>query len=96
MESIQGQEIVFLIGAGVLIMLGMALALIAFYGHSQRKLLSQKLEAQDRILQETIMAQEEERRFDDKAGKCMQSIELGFVERQNHAGHGLSRQLNNR
>ena len=61
MESIQGQEIVFLIGAGVLIMLGMALALIAFYGHSQRKLLSQKLEAQDRILQETIMAQEEER-----------------------------------
>ncbi|MEO1415441.1 MAG: histidine kinase [Bacteroidota bacterium] len=61
MEGVQGSEILFLIGAGSLLMVSMALALIAFYGRSQRKLLAQKLEAQDLILQETIMAQEEER-----------------------------------
>jgi signal transduction histidine kinase len=61
MEGIQGQEVTILIGAGILIMLSMALALIAFYGRAQRKLLAQKLEAQELVLQKTIMAQEDER-----------------------------------
>jgi two-component system NarL family sensor kinase len=61
MESVAGQEVSFLIGAGILIMLSMALALIAFYGRAQRKLLAQRLEAQELILQKTIMTQEEER-----------------------------------
>ena len=50
MEGIQGQEVTILIGAGILIMLSMALALIAFYGRAQRKLLAQKLEAQELVL----------------------------------------------
>ena len=61
MEGIQGQEITILIAIGIATMLSMALALIAFYGRAQRKLLAQKLEAKELILQETIMAQEEER-----------------------------------
>lgn len=61
MEGIQGQEITILIAAGIAIMLSMALALIAFYGRAQAKLLAQKLEAQELVLQKTIMAQEDER-----------------------------------
>jgi signal transduction histidine kinase len=61
MEGIQGQEITILIGAGILIMLSMALALIAFYGRAQAKLLAQKLEAKELLIQKTIMAQEDER-----------------------------------
>ncbi len=61
MEGIQSQEITILIAAGIAIMLSMALALIAFYGRAQRKLLAQRLEAQELVLQKTIMAQEDER-----------------------------------
>lgn len=61
MEGIQNQEVTILIAAGILIMLAMALTLIAFYGRAQRKLFAQKLEAQEELLQKTIMAQEEER-----------------------------------
>ena len=61
MEGLQSQEITFLIGSGMLIMLSMALALIAFYSRAQRKLFTQKLEAQEQMIQKTIMAQEEER-----------------------------------
>lgn len=61
MEGIQNQEVTILIAAGILIMLGMALTLIAFYGRAQRKLFAQKLEAQENLLQKTIIAQEEER-----------------------------------
>lgn len=61
MEGIQNQEVTILIATGILIMLAMALTLIAFYGRAQRKLFAQKLEAQENLLQKTIMAQEEER-----------------------------------
>jgi len=61
MEGVQIQEITVLIATGILIMLSMALALIAFYGRAQAKLLAQKLEAKELLIQKTIMAQEDER-----------------------------------
>ncbi|MDP5171460.1 MAG: histidine kinase [Bacteroidia bacterium] len=61
MEGIASQEITILIASGIVIMLSMALALILFYGRAQSKLLAQKLEAQQTLLQKTIMAQEDER-----------------------------------
>lgn len=61
MEGLQDQEIPIFIVSGIVIMLSMALTLILFYSRAQRRLLSQKLESQEMILQKTIMAQEEER-----------------------------------
>lgn len=61
MDGIQGQEIAIIVAAGIVIMLGMALALVFFYSRAQRKLLAQRLEAQELVLQKTIQAQEEER-----------------------------------
>lgn len=61
MESIAGQEVAILIGVSMLAMLCMALALVGFFGKTQRKLLAQKLASQEQILQGTLLAQEEER-----------------------------------
>ncbi|MFK7970614.1 MAG: sensor histidine kinase [Bacteroidia bacterium] len=61
MDGFQGQEVTILIAVGIVVMLGMAIALVAFYGKAQRKLLAQQLEAKERVLQGTIVAQEEER-----------------------------------
>lgn len=61
MDGIQDQEIAILIAAGIVILLAMAIALIAFYGKAQRKILAEQLEAKERVIQGTIVAQEEER-----------------------------------
>ncbi|MEO0900392.1 MAG: histidine kinase [Bacteroidota bacterium] len=61
MDAIKDQEIFILIALGITLMLSMAITLIAFYNRSQRRILNEKLDAQERILHEVIMAQEEER-----------------------------------
>jgi signal transduction histidine kinase len=61
MDGLQGQEIPIIVAAGILIMLGMALALVFFYNRAQRKLLAQRIEAKELVLQKTIQAQEAER-----------------------------------
>ncbi len=61
MEGITEKEVFFLIGVGIFIMSVMAMAFVAFHSRSQQKLLSQKLEAQEQLLHQTILAQEEER-----------------------------------
>lgn len=61
MEGFGSQEVTILVASGIILMLSMAMALIFFYSKAQRKLVAQKLQAQEELLQKTIMAQEEER-----------------------------------
>lgn len=61
MESFKEQEIFLLMALGVIIMLMLATAFVVFYTRFQRKLLLQKMQGQELLLQKTILAQEEER-----------------------------------
>ncbi len=61
MEGITEKEVFLFIGIGIFIMSMMAMAFVAFHSRSQQKLFSQQLEAQEQLLHQTILAQEEER-----------------------------------
>ncbi len=61
MESVQQQEIYYLVIAAIAIMLFLAVAFVLFYFFSQRRMLLQEMEGQQRLIEHTIMAQEEER-----------------------------------
>ncbi len=70
MESgFQTSEIVFFVGAGILIMVALALVVVAYAGHAQRRILSQRMAAQatelrhkEALVQHNLITQEEERK----------------------------------
>ena len=61
MESVQTQEVYYLVITAIAIMLFLAVAFVLFYFFSQRRMLIQKMEGQQQLIEHTIMAQEEER-----------------------------------
>lgn len=60
-NSVQAEELTFIIGIGVLFMTAFALAFILFFNFSQRKLLAQKTKQQAVLLHNIITTQEQER-----------------------------------
>lgn len=67
-SDFQASEIAFLVGAGILIMVVLALVMIAFASQAQRRILQQRMEAQtaelqhqQELVQRNMLTQEEER-----------------------------------
>lgn len=61
MDGTKEQEIYFLIIIGMTIVLIFAIGFVIFYLFSQRKMFLQKMESKELLVQQTILAQEEER-----------------------------------
>ncbi len=95
--SVQGDEILLLITVGVLIMLLLAFALIAFFLLSQRKLNNerqkahaQQLEHREQLLYSTLQTQEDERRriakdLHDDIGSKLNVLHLNLHRLQKQA-----------
>jgi len=80
-DLLEANEVFLLIVVGVIIMLSLAFALVLFFYAFQKRLLSQKVKAQEELVYNTLHAQEEERQriareLHDEIGSKLNVIHL--------------------